>query len=529
MEASVNPRVRFIAPKIGRAAPTVQKTVKRKVAGYARVSTDMEEQQTSYAAQVDYYTNFIKARPDWEFVRVYTDEGISATSTRHREGFQEMVRDALAGRIDLIVTKSVSRFARNTVDSLTTIRELKAHGTEVFFEKEGIWTFDTKGELLITIMSSLAQEESRSISENVRWGQRKKFSDGRYSLNYPHFLGYDKGPEGKLVINQEQAQLVRRIYGMFLKGHSPYQIAKNLTDEGIPTPAGKKKWSYTTIRRVLSNETYMGDKLLQKTYSIDFLSKDRLKNHGEVPQYYVEGDHEAIIPSETFKRVQAELEKRKGRHSTGSCVFSGRIYCAQCGQIYGSKTWHSNNQYRRVVWQCNSKFSGIGEAGPKLKCTTPTLTEEQIKEAFEQVLAKLALGREEIIANLREVQSEVGDVSQLEAERVILVGKHKDVDILFQQEITRNASVAQDQDAYNARYDELVAEGAMLDEKIAELDAKITEKQRNAERIDLFIQSLEQAGEAFTEDLWCIMVDTVTVSLQGGMKFCLTCGMDVEV
>ena len=165
-----------------------------------------------------------------------------------------------------------------------------------------------------------------------------------------------------------------------------------------------------------------------------------------------------------------------------------------------------------MVWQCNSKLSGVGEAGPKLKCTTPTLTEEQIKEAFEQVLAKLALGREEIIANLREVQSQVGDVSQLEAERVILVGKHKDVDILFQQEITRNASVAQDQDTYNARYDELVAEGAMLDGKIAELDAKITEKQRNAERIDLFIQSLEQAGEAFTEDLWCIMVDTVTVS-----------------
>ena len=248
-------KVRIIPATINRvtSAPIAACT-KRKVAGYARVSTDMEEQQTSYEAQLDYYTNYIKSREDWEFVSVYTDEGISATSTKHREGFQNMVADALAGKIDLIVTKSVSRFARNTVDSLTTIRKLKKHGTEVYFEKENIWTFDSKGELLLTIMSSLAQEESRSISENVRWGQRKKFSDGRYSLNYSHFLGYDKGEDGSLVINDEQAKIVRRIFGEFLAGYTPFQIAKRLTADSIPTPAGKKKWSYTTVRRVLSNE-----------------------------------------------------------------------------------------------------------------------------------------------------------------------------------------------------------------------------------------------------------------------------------
>ena len=219
--------VRVIPATLNRATQApIASMSKRKVAGYARVSTDQEEQQTSYEAQVDYYTNFIKGREDWEFVSVYTDEGISATSTKHREGFQQMVEDALAGRIDLIVTKSVSRFARNTVDSLTTIRKLKEHGTEVFFEKENIWTFDSKGELLLTIMSSLAQEESRSISENVRWGQRKKFSDGKYSLNYKHFLGYDKGEDGRLVVNQEQAKIVRRIFGDFLAGHTPFQSLK---------------------------------------------------------------------------------------------------------------------------------------------------------------------------------------------------------------------------------------------------------------------------------------------------------------
>ena len=351
--------VRVIPATLNRATQApIASAAKRKVAGYARVSTDLEEQQTSYEAQVDYYTHYIQGREDWEFVSVYTDEGISATSTKHREGFQQMVEDALTGRIDLIVTKSVSRFVRNTVDSLTTIRKLKEHGTEVFFEKENIWTFDSKGELLLTIMSSLAQEESRSISENVRWGQRKKFSDGKYSLNYKHFLGYDKGEDGRLVVNPAQATIVRRIFGDFLAGLTPVQIAKALTAEGIPTPAGKTQWSYTTVRRVLSNETYMGDKLLQKTYSIDFLSKDRLKNHGEVPQFYVEQDHDAIIPPTTFKRVQDELERRKGCHATGKSIFSGKIYCGECGEIYGSKVWHSNDPYRKVVWQCNGKYDG---------------------------------------------------------------------------------------------------------------------------------------------------------------------------
>ena len=232
---------------------------KRRVAGYARVSTDMEDQQTSYAAQCDYYTNYIQSREDWEFVKLYSDEGISATSTRHRDGFNQMVEDALAGRIDLIITKSVSRFARNTVDSLSTIRKLKENGCECYFEKENIWTFDSKGELLITIMSSLAQEESRSISENCTWGMRKRFADGKVSVPFGRFLGYDRGEDGNLVINEEQAEIVRKIYGFFLQGHSPYKIAKMLTEEGIPTPGGKKVWGKAVVESILTNEKYKGD------------------------------------------------------------------------------------------------------------------------------------------------------------------------------------------------------------------------------------------------------------------------------
>ena len=278
-------KVTMIPPTINPQThlPKTQK-VKRKVAGYARVSTDFEGQLTSYAAQVDYYTKYIQKREDWEFVKVYTDEGISATSMTHRDGFNQMIADALDGKIDLIITKSVSRFARNTVDSLTTVRKLKEKNVEVYFEKENIYTLDSKGELLITIMSSLAQEESRSISENVTWGHRKRFADGKVSLPYKRFLGYRKGADGLPEIVPEEAEIVRQIYKQFLEGKSYYAIAKNLTDRGIPTPAGKEQWHIRTIGSILTNEKYKGSALLQKKFTVDFLTKKTKVNEGEVPQ-----------------------------------------------------------------------------------------------------------------------------------------------------------------------------------------------------------------------------------------------------
>ena len=222
-------------------SPSGTQVQKLRVAAYARVSTNLEEQITSYEAQVDYYTRYIQSKEDWEFVDMYTDEGISATNTKKREGFNRMVADALAGKIDLIITKSISRFARNTVDTLTTVRKLKEKGIEVFFEKENIRTLDGKGELLITIMSSLAQEESRSISENVTWGQRKRFADGKVSIPYGRFLGYRKGADNLPEIVEEEAATIRLIYRLFLYGKSPSAIATYLTDEGIITPGGNHR------------------------------------------------------------------------------------------------------------------------------------------------------------------------------------------------------------------------------------------------------------------------------------------------
>ena len=521
-------KVRIIPATINRttSAP-IAAQARRKVAGYARVSTEMEEQQSSYEAQVSYYTDYIKGRDDWEFIKVYTDEGISATSTRRREGFQQMVADALAGRIDLIVTKSVSRFARNTVDSLTTIRMLKEHGTEVYFEKEAIWTFDSKGELLLTIMSSLAQEESRSISENVRWGQRKKINDGRFSLNYTHFLGYDKGPDGGLVINREQAEIVRRIYGEFLAGKSPYAIARGLTEDGIPSPAGKPRWNDLTIKRVLSNETYMGDKLLQKTYSNDFLDKTRRKNEGQVPQVYVEGCHEAIIPARTFKRVQEEIGRRKSCHASGGTIFSAKIFCGDCCQMYGPKVWHSKDpRYRRVVWQCNSKFKD------KTRCKTPHLTEEEIRRGFVKAVNRLLAIREEVAANLREVQTDLSDTADLEREIERLEDERSILAQKIQQLIDQNARVAQDQTDYQRGYDELAEKYSAADASLTAARERLRQQETRNGQIDDFVSGIEAMPDGITEfqeDCWGHLVEKVTVFQGGGMKFTFACGVEIEI
>ena len=255
---------------------------KRRVAAYARVSTDKTEQHESYEAQVNYYTHYIAERSDWTFVDMYADEGLSGTNTRKREGFKRMMADALAGKMDLIVTKSVSRFARNTVDSLNAVRSLKEKGVEIWFEKENIRTLNSEGELLITIMSSLAQEESGSLSLNVTWGHRRRFEEGKVSVQYSRFLGLEKGEDGRPKVVESEAKIVRLIFDLYLQGRSIHWIANHLTQCGHIAPGGKILWHVNTVRSILQNEKYKGEAILQKTYGTDFLTKARKKNEGEV-------------------------------------------------------------------------------------------------------------------------------------------------------------------------------------------------------------------------------------------------------
>lgn len=360
-----------------------------------------------------------------------------------------MIADALSGKIDLIITKSVSRFARNTVDSLSAIRKLKDHGTEVYFEKEGIWTFDSKGEMLITIMSSLAQEESRSISENVTWGQHKRFADGKVTMPYGQFLGYRKGKDGKPEIDPAEAETVRSIYRMFVDGKTVNAIAKTLTEKGVPTPRGKKVWRDTTVESILTNEKYKGDAILQKSFTVDFLSKKMKKNEGEVPQYVVTDSHPAIIDRNEWEYVQAEMAKRKakGRHQNSLSPFSAKIYCGECGELYGSKVWHSTDKYRRVVWRCNGKY------GRQTGCSTPHLSEKEIETLFMRATSKLHDQRTALIADCEAVMTMLADNTDVEIEWKRIETEQKTVEALVDALIRENAAKPMDQDDYNARYD----------------------------------------------------------------------------
>lgn len=504
----------------------VSGTEKRKVAGYARVSTDHDDQFTSYEAQIDYYTNYIKAHKDWEFVKVYTDEGISGTGIKKRIGFQNMIDDALAGKIDLIVTKSVSRFARNTVDSLTTIRNLKEHGVECYFEKENIWTFDGKGELLITIMSSLAQEESRSISENCTWGQRKRFADGKVTVAFHRFLGYDRGPNGELIVNSEEAEIVKRIYRLFLQGKTYTRIAKELTVDGIPTPGGKTKWRASTVSSILQNEKYRGDGLLQKSFTVDYLTKKKKINEGEIPQYYVEGDHEAIIPPETFDLVQREIEKRRkdGKKRSGVHLFSSKIRCGECGSFYGSKVWHSTDKYRKIIWQCNHKYDGK-------KRQTPILTDDDVKTAFLSAANKLLATKSEVINNGKEMVNLLFQTDELEAERNRLAVEAQIIADAIQQNITENANAALDQTEYQKRYNELVGRYAKLKDRIDEVTIKIKEAQSRKIENDFFLKNFEQAPDSLTEfspDVFISLVDHLTVYAKDDIRVTFRNGQEIK-
>ncbi len=499
---------------------------KRRVAAYARVSTDKEEQESSFDAQVSYYTQKIQANPQWVFVEVYADEGITGTSMKKRDGFNRMIDDALAGKIDLILTKSVSRFARNTVDSLTTVRKLKDKGVEVYFEKENIYTLDSKGELLITIMSSLAQEEARSISENTAWGRRKQFADGKYSLAYSTFLGYDKGPNGELVINEEEAPIIRRIYDEYLAGLSPYMIAKKLTADGIETPAHKTVWQPSTVQSILTNEKYYGAATLQKTVVVDFLSKKVRPNRGELPSYYITEDHEAIIAPVKFRMVQEEMERRKkaGRKAQGVSVFSGRIVCGDCGGFYGRKIWHSNTENASWHWHCNNKFM------KRKYCTTPTLKEENLQETFVEVFNGLIRRKKEIEDNYLICLDAITDTTEYERQMEELDKEATEVQTLIRSlliEYGRSAdsnNIAAQYEEYERRLDAIARLREDLDMKIASCSLKRTQ-------ITAFLMELKKHEHPLSEFdplVWQATVNHARVDHDCNITFCFRDGSEVK-
>lgn len=379
---------------------------RQRVAVYARVSTSKEEQQSSLVLQEKYFTEMILARSDWDFAGAYIDNGISGSTTKARKAFNELISDALSGKIDLILTKSISRFARNTLDTLNTVRTLKAHNIIVHFEKEDIYTSDEKCEFMLTLLSSLAQEESRSISENIRWSAQKRFSNGKYTVPFGRFLGYTRGSNGELKLDKSEAVTIKKIFKLFISGLTPHRIASLLTEENIPTPSGKLNWSATTIRSILENEKYKGDALMQKSFTIDFLTKKKKLNEGELPRYYVENGHEAIINPILFDYVQEELSRRlnlkNGRYS-GCQFISNKLICKSCGAVYAPKTWHSTT-YRDIVWQCNRLYA------KEEKCKSIRIYDIALQASLNQLLSVILNSSPTIIKITKNsIENVIGD------------------------------------------------------------------------------------------------------------------------
>ena len=390
----------------------IEETPKLRVAAYCRVSTDTDEQATSYETQVEHYTEYISNNPKWTLAGIYADDGISGTNTKNRTEFNRMIEACMAGEIDMVISKSISRFARNTLDCLKYIRQLKAQNIPVYFEKEGINTLDAKGEVLITIMASLAQQESQSLSQNVKLGLQYRYQQGKVQVNHNHFLGYTKDADGNLIIDPVQAETVKRIYREYLEGYSMDKIKAGLERDGILTGAGKTRWYTSTINKILRNEKYIGDALLQKTYTTDFLSKTRVKNNGIVPQYYVEGNHEAIIPKDIYLRVQNELVRRRRVTTTSSgrkCSFSGHhvfsqmVFCGECGELFRRVHWN-NRGVKSIVWRCLSRLKPTG-----LECHARTVNEEALKaaclSAFNKLLDKQEGFQKQLEENVRAVMT----------------------------------------------------------------------------------------------------------------------------
>ena len=337
--------------QVGNTARQQDAKPKLRVAAYCRVSTDSDEQATSYDAQVEHYTELIQKNPEWEFAGIYADDGISGTNAKKREDFNRMIDDCEAGNIDMIITKSISRFARNTLDCLKYIRKLKEKNIPIFFEKESINIMDAKGEVLITIMDSLAQQESQSLSQNVKLGLQLRYQSGQVQVNHNHFLGYTKDADGNLIIDPAQAEVVKRIYREYLEGYSMDRIAKGLEADGILTGAGKTKWWTSTINKILRNEKYIGDALLQKTYTTDFLNKT----------------------------------SANGKKRTYSCkhCFAQIVICGECGEMFRRIHWN-NRGCKSIVWRCISRLEPTGQ-----ECHARTVNETVLENVVVQAINTL--------------------------------------------------------------------------------------------------------------------------------------------
>ncbi len=397
---------------------------KIRVAAYCRVSSEHDEQLNSFENQVTYYTGFINASPVYELAGIYADEGISGTSTKKRSDFNRMIRDCEKGLIDLIIVKSISRFARNTQDCLHYSRKLKELGIGIQFEREGINTMDSTGELLFTILSSLAQDESRSISENCQWGIRSLMQRGKKKIGTGRFYGYDSDEDGKMIVNKEQARVVRWIYESFLSGVNPDAIARTLNENGVEQCMGGNNWKVTQIKQILENEKYNGDILYQKTYIPDYLTHKSVENTGQLPKYHIKDDHEAIIDKKMWKAVQLELKRRENYmhehhmttlgQRTDQVIFTHKVICGCCNHNYVRRQ-HTSTRGKKHLWQCSQRYPEKGVIG----CNAPFIEDDKVTRAFLVAWNELIKNREQFLKKWNKQMESGNELEQLRVRQFI--------------------------------------------------------------------------------------------------------------
>ena len=499
------PNVKII-PAVIKPSESTNKYKQLRVAAYCRVSTEQEEQQNSYNVQIAYYTDLINRKKEWTLAGIFADEGISGTQAKKRPEFLKMIRMCKKQKIDLVITKSISRFARNTVDCLEYVRQLKDLGIGVIFEKENIDTLTMTSEFMIALHGSFAQAESESISKNVSWGKQKAFAEGKVTFQYKHLLGYKKGDDGKPEIVPEEAETVRMIYDLFLDGYSMTDIAKRLTLLERKTAHGKTEWHLEIIRSILKNEKYAGDALLQKSFIVDCINKKAKKNNGERPMYLVTDHHEPIIDRDTYNRAQQELARRTSKRRisdktiteqgkyTSKYALSELLICGNCGTPYRRCVWTARGK-RQIVWRCISRL----EHGTKYCSDSPTIHEDKLHRAILRAVNEYLGCRNEIAKILK---ANIGSVLECQEQQEILnlEKRLKELDKARNEFISLIASGNCDEDKLDNEFAKIFNEEQSVNKRLEELKQKVKMSADTQNKIDSAMEMIED--EKFTLEVF---------------------------
>lgn len=513
----------------------IQRTTRLNVAAYCRVSTDQEEQESSYEAQISYYTEKIGKNNDWQMAGIFADEGITGTQAKKRPEFLKMIRLCRQRKIDMVLTKSLSRFARNTVDSLNYIRELKALGIAVIFEKENINTLETDTEMMLTIMSCFAQAESESISKNVSWGIRQSFKNGNVPMQYARLLGYKKGDGGNAEIIPDEAEVVREIYRCYLDGMSMNLIADRLNAKGLTTKGSGSPYRKAVVQRILTNEKYTGDAILQKTYVTDCITKKTRKNNGELPMYLVKNHHEPIISRDDFNRVQEEMARRSAKRAiadkltkteqgkySAKYALSELLICGECGEHYRRVTWTAKG-FKEIKWRCVSRI----QYGKKKCHNSPTIDEQELHRAIVSAINEFCEVKDDVAKALRESITEALDPNlngsvQAAQQRIDELARNMD-------ELIRLATVPETAATAMADIEKFSEEMKTLREFIETEKAKQAATQRDSDELNTILERLGQedftlieyddvAVRQLIEKITVASKDAITVRFKGGFE-----------